>query len=76
MEFKSTCPETGTVSFGCPYFSNYTQDWFIEWYRTNGFKTSLTRPDAKQLKWILANPEKIKASQAKIDAWLKKLGIK
>ena len=76
MKFKSVCPELGTVSFGCPYFSNHSGDWFIEWYRTSGFKTSLKRPNAKELKWILANPAKIEASQAKIKTWLKKLGIK
>lgn len=76
MKFKSVCPELETVTFGCPYFSNHSQEWFIEWYRDSGFKTSLTRPSAKELKWILANPAKIKASQAKIETWLKKLRIK
>lgn len=76
MKFSSKCPELGTVTFGCPYYSEHAESWFIEWYRLSGFKTALTRPNAKELKWILANPETIAESQGKINAWLKKLGIK
>ena len=75
MKFSSSCPELGTVTFGNPYYSNHAQSWFIEWYRPNGFKTSLTRPTEKELEWILANKKTIAENQAKIDTWLKKLGI-
>lgn len=75
MKFVSKCPELGTQTFGNPYYSNHCSSWFIEWYRLNGFKTSLTRPTEKELKWILANKKKIAENQVKIEAWLQSLGI-
>lgn len=70
LKFLSVCPELGTPTWGQPQFSNITQDWFIAWYRSNGMKTALTRPTAKEQKWIDANKKKIEASQKKIDSWL------
>ena len=70
MKFLSVCPELGTPTWGHPQFSNFTQDWFIAWYRSNGMKTALTRPTPKEQKWIDANKKKIEASQAKIDSWI------